>query len=226
MKRIVLVIATFVFVLTGCASVETNEKTASIPTGTTISIDNPQASATQGECEADFTAPLDYESLTEPPSLTVSTLMYVDSVIASCGNYQWSHTLPDGTVSEFIACGAHPLDQQEYPILYTAFPAGTLPAPEAGENVGSIAPVFYLDFGEILPETVSVMRWPASRIGDAQTYSTDFEMVNTELEGDTFSLFPLGDGDYVYEVSANWGDVGGASYTFRTLPQIRGNTDG
>ena len=50
--------------------------------------------------------------------------------------------------------------------------------------------------------------------------------VNTELEGDTFSLFPLGDGDYVYEVSANWGDVGGASYTFRTLPQIRGNTDG
>ena len=41
MKRIVLVIATFVFVLTGCASVETNEKTASIPTGTTISIDNP-----------------------------------------------------------------------------------------------------------------------------------------------------------------------------------------
>ena len=120
----------------------------------------------------------------------------------------------------------HPLDQQEYPILYTAFPAGTLPAPEAGENVGSIAPVFYLDFGEILPETVSVMRWPASRIGDAQTYSTDFEMVNTELEGDTFSLFPLGDGDYVYEVSANWGDVGGASYTFRTLPQIRGNTDG
>ena len=98
MKRIVLVIATFVFVLTGCASVETNEKTASIPTGTTISIDNPQVSATQGECEADFTAPLDYESLTEPPSLTVSTLMYVDSVIASCGNYQWSHTLPDGTV--------------------------------------------------------------------------------------------------------------------------------
>lgn len=87
MKRIVLVIATFVFVLTGCASVETNEKTASIPTGTTISIDNPQVSATQGECEADFTAPLDYESLTEPPSLTVSTLMYVDSVIASCGNY-------------------------------------------------------------------------------------------------------------------------------------------
>ena len=45
MKRIVLVIATFVFVLTGCASVETNEKTASIPTGTTISIDNPQVSA-------------------------------------------------------------------------------------------------------------------------------------------------------------------------------------
>ncbi len=222
MKRIVLVIAAFVFVLTGCASVETDEKTASIPTETTISTDDPQVSAAQGESEADFTALLDYESLTEPPSLTVSTLMYVDRVIASCGNYHWSHTLPDGTVCEVIACGAHPLDQQEYPILYTAFPDGALPAPEDGENGGSIAPVFYLDFGEILPETVSVMRWPASRIGDAQTDSTDFEVVTTELDGDTFSLFPLGDGDYVYEVSADWGDMGEASYTFRTLPQIRG----
>ena len=72
-----------------------------------------------------------------------------------------------------------------------------------------------------MPETVSVIRWPASHIGDAQIHSTDFEIVTTELDGDIFCLLPLGDGDYVYEVSADWGDVGGASYTFRTLPQTR-----
>ena len=36
---------------------------------------------------------------------------------------------------------------------------------------------------------------------------------------------PLGDGDYVYEISADWGEVGGASYTFRTLPQIWGEQE-
>ena len=221
MKRIVLVIVTFVFVLTGCSSVETNEETASVPTEQTVSVDDSQVSATTGSCKIESIAPLDYESLTEPPSMTVSTLMYVDSVIASSGNYHWLHTLPNGTVGDVIACGAHPLDQQNHPILYTAFPGGTLPPSEDGENVSSIAPIFYLYFGEILPETVSVIRWPASHIGDAQIYSPDFEIVTTELDGDTFCLLPLGDGDCIYEVSADWGDVGGASYTFRTLPQTR-----
>lgn len=52
--------------------------------------------------------------------------------------------------------------------------------------------------------------------------SLDFEEVIVEFEEDMINLMPLGDGDYVYEISADWGEVGGASYTFRILPQIRG----
>ena len=133
--------------------------------------------------------------------------------------------MPDGTITMTLDCGAHPLDQQEHPILYTAFPAGTLPPLEEGANVGSIVPVFYLDFWEISPQTVSAIRWPASYIGDAQSHTTDFEEVIVEFEEDMIILMPLGDGDYVYEISADWGEAGGASYTFRTLPQIRGEQE-
>ncbi|MDE5589084.1 MAG: hypothetical protein K2J60_08065 [Acetatifactor sp.] len=146
----------------------------------------------------------DKETLSEPPILTVSTLNAVDSISVYCGNSQWNCAMPDGTTTAILACGAHPLDQQEHPILYTVFP------------------VFYLDFGEILPETVSAVRWPASYIGDAQGHSADFEEVIVEFEENMITLIPLGDGDYIYEISAAWGEVGEAGYTFRTLPQMRG----
>lgn len=241
MKRTGLTIIALVLALTGCANVEADKETTAAPTEATVSPDTLQTpSAEPGNGAIDYISaitkidtaqisapnggegapmPLDYEALTAPPALTVSTLEYVDSVIASCGNYHWSHTLPDGTATEVLACGAHPLDQQEHPIIYTAFPAGALSFSEDGGAVGSLVPVFYLDFGGISPETVSVIRWPASYIGDAQGHSTDFETVTTEFDGDTILLLPPGDGNYVYEVSAEWGNAGGASYTFRTLPQ-------
>lgn len=175
-------------------------------------------SKTDGE---DVSEPLNYETLTEPPVLAVSTLNNVDRVIASCGNYEWSCTFPDGTTASVEACGLHPLEQQDHPILYTAFPAGSLPSLEDGENLGAMVPIFYFDFGGILPETISAIRWPASYIGNVQNH-TDFENVMIEIEEDTIMLAPLGDGDYVYEVSAHWGEVGSARYVFRTLPQLRG----
>ena len=149
-------------------------------------------------------AETDKEILTEPPILTVSALNKADSVSASCGNSHWNCAMPDGTTTTILACGAHPLDQQEYPILYTAFP------------------VFYLDFGEISPETVSAVRWSAAYIGDAQSHAADFEEVIVEFEENMITLNPVGDGDYIYEISAAWGEVGEAGYTFRTLPQIQG----
>ncbi len=56
----------------------------------------------------------------------------------------------------------------------------------------------------------------------AEPQNDTTEEVTAEMEGDTITLVPLGDGDYVYEVSAGWGEAGYASYTFRTLPQVRG----
>lgn len=235
MKRIVWIMAVFIFVLTGCATQADNPQISEMESNP-VKADSPQIQETEsiggdevgeeaesdGSNEAGEEAVLlqNVETLTEPPMLEVSTQNNVDRVTAACSNWQWSLALPDGTATTVIACGAHPLDWQDHPILYTAFPAGSLPPLEEGENVGSILPVFYLDFGEVLPETVSVIRWQASYIGDTEKYA-DFEEVMTQTEDGKIVLAPLGDGEFVYEISAHWGEVGDAGYTFRTLPQIR-----
>ena len=243
MKRTASIMAAFILVLTGCASVDVDKENATIPAETTVSVDNSQVpitgqksettgtiSATDGEGVSaekgggDVSVPLDFESLTEPPALVVSTLNNTDRVTASCSNSEWSCTLPDGETASVVACGPHPLDQQDHPIVYTAFPAGSLPSSENGEDLGAIAPIFYLDFGDISPETISAIRWPASYIGNTQNH-TDFENVTIEIEEGTIMLAPLGDGDYVYEVSARWGEVGSASYVFRTMSQLRENQE-
>ena len=162
-------------------------------------------------------------TLKEPPKLVVSTMNNADSVTASCGNYQWSRKMPDGTTGITIACGAHPLDEAgEQTTLYTAFPAGTLPPFREGEDMPSFLPEFYLDFGEIPPETVTVRRWPSEYIGRASEFSGDSEEVKVD-SSDGFTLFPVGDGTFVYEISAAWGEVGSAYYVFNTLPQVRGD---
>ena len=81
-------------------------------------------------------------------------------------------------------------------------------------------PAFYLDFGEIPPETVSAVRWSSSFIGNAQNH-TESETVTVESEEGTITLLPMGNGDYIYEISAYWGETGSASYVFRTLPLVR-----
>ncbi len=161
------------------------------------------------------------ETLTAPPSLVVSTLYDVDQVTASPGNYQWIAVLPDGTAGTVVACGLHPLDQQEHPLLYTAFPAGSLPPLEDGVLPGSMVPTYTLNFGAIPPETVTAVRWPASLIGDSEGKMSKAENVSVEMEADAITLMPFGDGDFVYEICAEWGDTGSAYYTFRTLPQVR-----
>ena len=163
-------------------------------------------------------------TLDGPPELVVSTFNNVDSVTASCGNYQWSKKMPDGSMGSVIACGAHPLDEAgaaEQTRLYTAFPAGSLPPLGEGEDTPSLLPVFYLDFGEIPPETVTVRRWPSEYLGRASEFSGDSEEVEVDCS-DGFTILPIGDGEFVYEVDAAWGEVGSAYYVFHTLPQVRG----
>lgn len=164
-------------------------------------------------------------TLDGPPELVVSTLNNADSVTASCGNFQWNHRLPGSSAGGYvIACGAHPLDEAgaaERTMLYTAFPAGSLPPLGEGENTPSLLPVFYLDFGEIPPETVTVRRWPSEYIGRASEFDGDSEEVEVD-SSDGFALLPFLDGKFVYEVNASWGEVGSASYVFSTLPQVRG----
>lgn len=160
-------------------------------------------------------------TLQEPPKMVVSTVNNVDSVIASCGNYQWNKEMSNGTTSSVIACGAHPLDEvNERAILYTAFPSGSQQPLIQDQEPGAMLPVFQLDFGDVPPEVVTAHRWPSAYIGHASEYANDCEEVMVDIS-DGITLFPPDDGEFVYEVYAVWGEVGSAYYVFDTTPQIR-----
>ena len=164
---------------------------------------------------------LEVGDLTDPPELTVSTLYHADSITAACGNFQWKEKMPDGTVREMVACGASPLDEGwERPLLYTAFGPGTLPPLQEGQFLSSIMPVYYLDFGAVPPTTITARRWSVAAIGQGAGFD-DAEEVSVETTDEGLALFPLGDGEFVYEVDAVWGDMGSAQYVFQTLPQVR-----
>ena len=162
-------------------------------------------------------------TLTEPPELFVSTEYNADRITAQCSSYEWNVKLEGDMMSSIIACGPHPLDSpknMDYPTLYTAFPAESLTPSEEGETKETVLPVFYLDFGEIPPETVTVYRWPAAFVFNASEHYEDGEPVAVD-SSDGFILLPQGDGEFVYEIHADWGLMGHAYYSFLTMPEVR-----
>ena len=81
------------------------------------------------------------EELAEPPALTVSC-GWDQITLSWSGNASWSKAGPDGEGETWIACGLHPLDSQEYPVLYTGIPAGA--GQTEGGGVASLAPALTL----------------------------------------------------------------------------------
>lgn len=229
MKKATIFITTFTIILalSGCnqANLETSQLPADVqPTVDATIPERPENNENTASPPAPITP--DYSTLTTAPKLMVSTLNNVDNIVVGAGNFEWSIEMPDGTMGSIVACGAGPLDDiSEPPVLYTAFPAGSLPPLNDGQDVGSIMPTYYLNFGEIPPETVTVRRWLASYVGDYENHYEDFEDVIAEYENGAFTLYPGGDGEFVYEIYAEWGEVGNAYYIFRTLPQVRGNAE-
>ena len=153
------------------------------------------------------------EELAEPPALTVSC-GWDQITLSWSGNASWSKAGPDGEGETWIACGLHPLDSQEYPVLYTGIPAGA--GQTEGGGVASLAPALTLAF-EVQPTQVTLRRWPAEYVGRTQEGEDQAET----LEAENGTVLLPGDGDCVYEICAQWGDVGSASYVFRTRPQTR-----
>ncbi len=158
-------------------------------------------------------------SLDRPPDLMVSAASQKDAIIA--GQYGWQWNIAG---SSLIACGLHPLDQQsaeDYQTLYVVFPGERLPQLEEEEMRGGIIPVYDLDFGEVPPEALEVRRWPMEYIGEAETHFGDSEQVAVEYS-ESWMLLPSGEGEYIYEVDASWGQLGSATYVFCTLPRMEG----
>lgn len=233
MKSLCLALA-LCLCLTACGGVESGQ-TPSDP------FESPEVSIPVSPQPSELVEP-EAEKLTSPPELEVATLYRADFVTAACGNFTWRVEMPDGTGHDTIACGASPLDQgMEWPLLYTAFGPGTLPPPEEGELLSTILPVYYLEFGSVPPDTLTARRWSADYIGQddawdkAEEVSVEWvEVWDTKgrvpygMEGlvdmawGCYALYPLGDGEFVYEVNAQWEDMGSAQYIFQTIPQVRG----
>ena len=137
-----------------------------------------------------------------PPTLTV-TSANACSVTLKSSSYDWTYTqgLQSMTV---IACGAHPLDETSRDIT---------PVLEMPFTVS--AAYFYtvtLDFGDNLPDSVSVRCWPSDAWGATGMPSGT---VTAQAQDDGTFRAELPQSDGIFAVDALW-DASSATYTFCT----------
>ncbi len=126
----------------------------------------------------------------EPPTLRV--LCSEGSADGRSSNYEWTYTdTARGEGGSVIACGLHPLDYRDAPSLTTA-----------DETVR----LNFLD----LPDRVSVVCWPDSQWGNTSAASQAAQAGHGEHAYD----LTLNEGGWVYEISAQWDDLGRAAYVF------------
>ena len=147
--------------------------------------------------------------LDSPPALTV--ICGESQIQALKGTCSWTWLNADGTSISVESDSLHPLQAREYMTpLY-------LPAPPSGADSLTAE----LRFGSA-PDQVGVRRWSGDDWDRTGAQSEDVE-VSFSGEGAKSSFqIPLGDGQYIYEVTAAWdheAQYGGtASYSFYTLP--------
>ncbi len=156
------------------------------------------------------------EELAEPPALTVSC-GWDQITLSWSGNASWSKAGPDGEGETWIACGLHPLDSQEYPVLYTGIPAG---AGQTEGEVASLAPALTLAF-EVQPTQVTLRRWPAEYVGRTQEGEDQAET----LEAENGTVLLPGTGTACMRSAPSGGDVGSASYVSAPTPDPAGAPD-
>ena len=129
------------------------------------------------------------EILEAPPELTLRCGNAATNVRS--GSYDWNHSISECDCSSVIACGAHPLQIEDYPTLQ----------PKDSRIV--------LDFAAPA-ESWSVTCWSGKYHGQ-----TDAQTMEVELTEDGFIL---NEGDCIYLVTAKWNTPfysGTAEYTFR-----------
>lgn len=143
----------------------------------------------QTENEAEKIVLQPEEPLKEPPELTLHCGESTAAVQPS--SYNWDYSISEDERSGVIACGAHPLQFEDYVTLQ----------PENGEVL--------LDFAAA-PKNWSVTCWSAEHHGQ-----TEAPAINVTL---TENGFLANEGECIYMVSASWDTPlysGTAEYVFR-----------
>lgn len=137
-----------------------------------------------------------------PPALTV-TSANACSVTLKSSSYDWTYTQGLQSMTA-IACGAHPLDETSRDIT---------PVLEMPFTVS--AAYFYtvtLDFGDNLPDSVSLRCWPSDAWGSTGMPS---ETVTAQRQDNGTFRAELPQSDGIFAVDALW-DGSSATYTFCT----------
>lgn len=147
----------------------------------------------------------------EPPELTV--LCGEKTVTAMRGTSSWTYAQGDGTSVSICADSAHPLQAREHmPILDLL--------PSYFSHIDPLAAYLHWD---ITPDEVFVRAWSEAEWGNADAAGEELavKMPAPDFAGVTVSLK---DGNYIYEVIAEWNmpdKFGGtAAYSFRTAKPI------
>ena len=199
MKKATAFIIAFAFVL-GVASCSTQEEEVR------QQIQFPQNNATAQETA----------TLKEPPALTV---VYGEnnSIEALRGTSSWTYQNEDGTWTGIEADSMHPLDAKEYMPNLTLLPVIT----------SSCSPLSAGMQWDTIPDNVTVRCWSDAYWGQYDAESEDLTvrtlMVDSNTEAAPIISIELKDGNYVYEVIAEWNSAetyhGKACYSFYTVKQ-------
>ncbi len=147
--------------------------------------------------------------LKEPPALNV--LCNDASVEALRGTYSWSYDNRDGTSSMIESDSMSPLKHKDH----------MTPLSLTSGNDSEIAPfTAYLQW-DISPDKVSVCCWSEEYWGEYYAEGEDIPVTDIEEGHGTGFSVDLKDGNYIYEVTAEWNKsekYGGiAHYGFYTV---------
>lgn len=202
MKKLITVVLALVCVmgLMACSAREGEEKAGEVPQ----QIQFPENNATSQETNV----------LEEPPALTV---IYGEnnSIEALWGTTSWKYQNEDGAWTGFEADSIHPLAAKEYMPCLELLPVIT--------SSGSHLKVKMQ--WDAVPDKTSVRCWNEKDWGQPDAESEELQvrtlLLDSNIETEPITSVELKDGNYVYEVIAEWNSHeeynGIARYSFYTV---------
>lgn len=155
-------------------------------------------------------------ALNMPPELTV--LYGKESIKALRGTTSWTYENDDGTSTSEESDSLHPLQAKDYMTHLSLLPS----------TVSSTDPFKVNLRWDYIPDEVTVRCWSEDCWGQTGNYNETSEeiavqrlMIDSDSETDPIISTDLKDGNYIYEVTAEWNSYdkfsGTAHYSFYTI---------